>query len=112
VSGSKNITFRKFTALALLALMLVIHAVKAFHHHPVPVLRKHLSHGVLVPAVHQSGHHCFICDYQLAKDGGIIAAQFSFQAIQIDIEEHAYYAASFNPADAPDLNLRGPPAIA
>lgn len=91
--------------------MLVIHAVKAFHHHPTPVPGKQTSQDAFVPALHQPVHHCIICDYQLAKDAGTATAQFSFEPDQNAVEVYAYYAATFNAVHSSDLNLRGPPAI-
>jgi hypothetical protein len=112
VSALRNITFRKFTAFVLLALMLVIHGVKFFHHHSIPVLSRHTSHDSLVTGINKPVHHCTICDFKLTRDANIAIVQFSFQAIQPVVESCSYYVASHYEAYSSHVRLRGPPVTA
>ncbi|HEY0608887.1 MAG TPA: hypothetical protein VGD35_04505 [Chitinophaga sp.] len=109
MSVLKNISFRRIIALGLLALMLVVHGVKSFHHHTGTAATKHSPHGALVQL---SGHHCLICDFQLTRDADLPPEQFSLQPIQLAAETCASYVAASYVAYLSDLKLRGPPVTA
>jgi hypothetical protein len=115
VAISKTIVFKKLAASVLLALLLIIHGVKFFHHHPTSPLHSYKSYTesfFLAKSGSQLNHHCAICDYQLAKDIDLQIPQFASQAILPENKVYTCDAPSYSFEYSSALHLRGPPVIA
>ena len=110
----RNIVVQKITSCVLLALLLVIHAIKFFHHHTnVPLQPGKLQMHIILPL--QSGfnaQHCSICDFQLT---GSIDVQIPNVAEPPVLPRTAICSCYYNlyhSRIAAVLHLRGPPVVA
>jgi len=113
VTICRTIDFKKLTASILLALLLVIHGVKFFHHHPIPLFghdQVHEQSALLNDTNSQLSQHCSICDFQLAKDADPQFEQLSFLPLQIQGEVICCITDSYQSSYSSVFHLRGPPA--
>jgi hypothetical protein len=106
----RHILIRKVAAFLLMAMLLYIQGVQVFHRHDyTPV--KHQKTTQLPGHLVKANHSCAICDYHLAKDAALPAAQVILPSL-------CYYPVTntFRPS-APHAGLqytqanKGPPAL-
>jgi hypothetical protein len=113
VTNCCNIDFKKITASTLLVLLLVIHGVKFFHHHPMPLFghdQVQEQSALLSNSNSQLAQHCAICDFQLAKDADLQIERFSFLPLQIQGEVVCCITDPYQSSYSSVFYLRGPPA--
>jgi hypothetical protein len=116
VAYLRNIVFKRLTACGLLALLLIIHAAKFFHHHPIAAPGQHATFHSTSDIFLKSGYsfqkHCAICDFQVTKDADItIAAVIDHPSLAV-VAVYSNYVTAFYSSHTSFLKLRGPPAIA
>lgn len=102
--------YRKAGALALIALLVCIHLIKAMHTHDISSCVFH-SLDKNATAV-KANFSCAICDFQVAKDSDAVVAEISIAPPVFFICSYFNYTLPQANSFAVVFDGRGPPSIA
>jgi len=99
---------QKITATIFVALLVFIHAAKAFHTHN-PVYAAQNDGFSKATALLRTNFTCAICDFQLAKDADVTVSLPQFQLPVSLIEANHYYIPQQPISFSIASSVRGPP---